>query len=69
MVDITSFRQLEGLHVCLALRAGRRIDDCLLVGVPRGAAQTVWVFDSGVDVFVPLVEVLDVWEAGHPHAA
>lgn len=69
MVDTTPFKQFEGRHVCLALRSGRRLDDCVLLAAPRGAARTVWVFDGGADVFVPLAEILDVWEAGHPAAA
>ena len=69
MLDTTTFKQFEGRHVSLALRSGGRLDDCVLLAAPRGAARTVWIFDGGADVFVPLAEILDVWEAGHPAAA
>jgi hypothetical protein len=45
------------------VRGGRRIDDCELVSVGRGGVRTVWVFADGADTFVPLDDVLDLWEA------
>ncbi|HEY3240032.1 MAG TPA: hypothetical protein VGL92_10745 [Acidimicrobiia bacterium] len=55
-------RAYEGRHVCLALTGGARIDDCQLISAGRPGTSTVWVFTSGADTFVPLADVLDVWE-------
>ncbi|HEV8627935.1 MAG TPA: hypothetical protein VG034_26155 [Acidimicrobiia bacterium] len=57
---------LEGQQVSVALRNGSRIDDCQLVSAGRAATTTLWLFSNGADVFVPLGDVVDVWEA---HAA
>ena len=46
----------------VALRNGRRIDDCQLVSAPRVRTGTLWLFSNGDDVFVSLAEVIDVWE-------
>lgn len=56
-------RALEGRRVGLAVRGGRRFDDCQLVSAGRGATNTVWVFADGADTFVPVADVLDMWEA------
>ena len=53
---------LEGRRVSLALRDGSRIDDAQLVSSGRGDVRTVWVFTNGMDAFVPLCDVVDVWE-------
>ena len=58
-----SLQLLEGLQVSVALRDGARIDDCQLVSAGRTATTTLWLFSNGADVFVPLGEVIDVWEA------
>jgi hypothetical protein len=55
-------RAYEGRLVCLALTGGARIDDCQLISAGRPGTSTVWVFTSGADTFVPLADVLDVWE-------
>jgi hypothetical protein len=55
-------RSLEGRRVSLALRDGARIDDCQLVSAGRPGVRTIWVFANGVDAFVPLPEVVGVWE-------
>ena len=47
----------------LAVRGGRRIDDCQLVSAGRGPARTLWLFTDGTDSFVPLDDVVDLWEA------
>ena len=60
---IRALRALEGHRVSLALRGGRRLDDCELVSVGRAAKRTVWVYANGADAFVPVDEVMDVWEA------
>jgi hypothetical protein len=56
-------RSFEGRHVCLALAGGARIDDCQLISAGRPRTSTVWVFAGGADTFVPLSDVLDVWES------
>ena len=53
---------LEGRQVSLALVDGSRIDDCQLVSAGRRDLRTVWVFACGIDTFVPLAKVRDVWE-------
>lgn len=54
---------LEGRRVGLAVRGGHRIDDCQLVSAGRGRTRTLWVFADGADTFVPLDDVVDLWEA------
>jgi hypothetical protein len=56
-------RGLEGCKVSLALADGSRLDDVMLVSVGRGRTPTLWVFASGIDVFLPRLAVIDVWEA------
>jgi hypothetical protein len=57
-------RSLEGRRVGVALRDGSRIDDAQLISSGRGNVQTVWVVSVlGVDTFVRLSDVVDVWEA------
>jgi hypothetical protein len=56
-------RGLEGCKVSLALADGSRLDDVMLISVGRGNAATLWVFASGVDVFLPRLAVVDAWEA------
>ena len=53
---------LEGHRVNLALIDGSRLDDCELVSAGHGA-PTLWLFVNGSDVFVPVGEVTDAWEA------
>jgi hypothetical protein len=53
-------RSLEGRPVSLALADGSRIDGAVLVS---GGTRTAWIFSNGADRFVPLAEVIDVWEA------
>ncbi|MGH9040313.1 MAG: hypothetical protein ACRDZ3_08780 [Acidimicrobiia bacterium] len=55
-------RSLEGRHVSLALAGGARIDHCQLISAGRPGTATVWVFTGGADTFVPVSDVLDVWE-------
>jgi hypothetical protein len=56
-------RSLEGRQVGVALRDGSRIEDAQLVSSGRGNVRTLWVFTKGFDAFVPLSDVVDVWEA------
>jgi hypothetical protein len=53
---------LEGRQVSVALHDGTRIDDSNLVSSGRRRARTLWLFANGEDVFVPLDEVVEVWE-------
>ena len=53
---------LEGHRVNLALIDGSRLDDCELVSAGHGT-PTLWLFVNGSDVFVPVGEVTDAWEA------
>jgi hypothetical protein len=59
---VAELRALEGHHVSLALLDGSRIDDCQLVSACRNRAGTVWLFTGGIDTFVPLREIVDLWE-------
>jgi hypothetical protein len=56
-------RGLEGRRVGLAVRGGGRIDDGQLVSAGRQGVRTLWVFVDGVDTFVPVDDVIDLWEA------
>ena len=60
--QISQLTSLEGHQVSVALTDGTRIDDAELVSSGRGQVRTLWVFTNGVDAFVPLLEVVDVWE-------
>ncbi|HEX2048574.1 MAG TPA: hypothetical protein VHF27_12470 [Acidimicrobiales bacterium] len=51
-------RRLEGSTVSLALADGSRLDDVSLVSAH---GLTLWIFDSGEDVFVPVSKVIDFW--------
>jgi hypothetical protein len=55
-------RALEGRQISLSLSDGSRIDDVQLVSAGRGGLRTIWVFAYGMDTFVPLANVVDVWE-------
>jgi hypothetical protein len=59
---ISALKSLEGRQVSVALANGSRIDDCQLVSAGRPGVRTIWVFSNGVDTFVPLPDVTDVWE-------
>jgi hypothetical protein len=62
MASPLHLRPLEGRHVSLALTDGSRIDDCQLVSAGRGRTTRVWIFANGVDAFVPVADIADVWE-------
>ena len=55
--------QLIGRRVSLALCDGARIDDVPLLSAPRPDDDTIWFFAGGTDRFVPISEVVDIWEA------
>ncbi|MEW6155551.1 MAG: hypothetical protein AB1673_16435 [Actinomycetota bacterium] len=67
--QIKDLRELEGRQVSLALADGTRIDDATLVSAGRGHTRTLWLFDGGSDVFVPIAEVSQGWEAPQSRAA
>jgi hypothetical protein len=60
---MNELRDLEGRHVCVALADGSRIDDCSLLCSGRWQADTLWVFTNGGDAFIPIDDVVAVWEA------
>jgi hypothetical protein len=55
-----NLRSLEGRRVHLSLGDGSRLDEVCLVSA---RARTVWVFLNGEDAFIPVDDVIDVWEA------
>jgi hypothetical protein len=59
---IAGMRSLEGRHVGLAFRDGSRIEDCRLVSAARRGVDSLWVYYDGMDVFVPLGALADLWE-------
>ena len=65
--DVTAvsgvLRELEGREVSLALADGSRLDDVVLISAGRGRTPTVWVFASGIDVFLPRLSIIAAWEA------
>jgi hypothetical protein len=58
-----NLRPLEGHRVSFALADGSRIDDCELISAPRMHSARVWICVSGMDVFLPLASIRDVWES------
>jgi hypothetical protein len=69
---LSKYLEHEGSTVSVAMADGSRIDDCDLVSVGRGSADTLWVFTQGHDVFIALDDVIDVWpttRSGHSRAA
>ena len=59
---LTQLRSFEGHHVSLALADGSRIDDSQLVSAGRNRVSNLWLFVNGKDAFVPLADVIDLWE-------
>jgi hypothetical protein len=53
---------LEGRRVSVALTDGSRLDDCELVSAAHGT-NTLWLYVNGDDLFVPVADVTDAWEA------
>lgn len=53
-------RKLEGRMVHVALVNGARVDDGALISV---GSRSVWVFVNGGDEFLPVDDVLAVWES------
>jgi hypothetical protein len=65
---VLSLKSMEGRQVGVSLRNGERIDDCQLVSGGRRRLGSLWLFSNGEDVFVPLSDVVDVWEARWPQS-
>jgi hypothetical protein len=61
--QLTGLRAMEGRRVSVALVNGSRLDDCTLVSAGRAGARTAWIYSNGMDVFLPLSYVADVWES------
>ena len=61
--QVAVLRSLEGRRINVSLSDGSRIDDCELVSSGRAGVRTLWVFTNGTDSFVPLHDVVDVWES------
>lgn len=61
-------RELQGRLVGIALRGGERIDECQLISVAAGS-RSVWAFENGRDIFIPLGTICDCWEIIPPNAA
>jgi hypothetical protein len=59
-------RDLQGRHVSVALADGSRIDDCELVSAGHHGARTLWLYGNRTDLFVPLIDVTDLWEVVPP---
>jgi hypothetical protein len=59
---LRSLRHLEGRHVAVALSDGSRLDDCELVSAARRGSATLWLVDGSDDRFVPVDDVIEVWE-------
>jgi len=55
---------LQGRRVTVALRDGTRIDDAQLVSAGSPHRQSLWLFENGSDTFVPLDDVLELWDDG-----
>ncbi len=53
-------QQLEGRAVHISLVDGSRLDEVSLVSARR---STLWIFANGEDTFVPVEQVIDIWEA------
>jgi hypothetical protein len=62
-------RDLEGRQVSLSLADGSRFDAVTLVSAGRGRTPTIWLYDGGIDVFVPRAHVIDAWEPAPLRAA
>ena len=68
-IEPAALTLLEGRHVSVALSDGSRIDDCQLVSAGRHHVRSLWLFTGGEDTFVPLDDVVDLWECDRPRVA
>jgi hypothetical protein len=56
----TKLHKLEGCNVHISLADGSRLDEVSLISARR---NTLWIFANGEDTFLPVEQVIDVWEA------
>ncbi|MGQ0520857.1 MAG: hypothetical protein ACT4PX_06885 [Actinomycetota bacterium] len=61
--ELGDLRSLEGRRVGVALADRTCIDEAVLEAVVSGK---LWLHTAGEDVFVPVPDVVDVWEIGRP---
>ncbi len=54
-----NMHKLEGLTVNISLMDGSRLDEVSLVSARR---STLWIFANGEDCFLPVDNVVDIWE-------
>jgi len=59
---LSQLKPLEGHRVSLALRNGSRIDDSQLISTGQNRVGKLWLFSNGNDTFVPVDDVIEVWE-------
>jgi len=66
-----TLRHLEGRQVALVLDDGSRILDAQLISAGRPGLSSVWVLIDGIDSFIPVMTVTEVWEisAANPYQA
>ncbi len=55
-----NLHKLEGLTVHVSLIDGSRLDEVALISARR---RTLWIFANGEDSFLPIDQVIDIWEA------
>ena len=60
---LRQLRRLEGHQVSVALNDGSRLDNCQLVSTGRSRPRHLWLFANGLDTFVAIDEIIDLWEA------
>ena len=56
---LDGLRSLQGRHVGVALADRSCIDDAVFEAV---VSEQLWLHSEGVDFFVPIRDVVDVWE-------
>ena len=59
---LSQLKPLEGRRVSLALPNGSRIDDSQLISTGQNRVGNLWLFSNGNDTFVPVDDVIEVWE-------
>lgn len=59
----SELQAFEGRQVCVALTDGSRLDGCSLVSAGRGKAKTLWLVIDRIDAFLPMTDVVAIWEA------
>jgi hypothetical protein len=62
----TELRLMEGRRVNVRLHSGCSMYDHELVSAGRLGVTTLWLYAGGLDVFVPVEDVVDVTEMTQP---